>query len=400
MWGPGIASCIFRFICHIPTGMMGFDGIHIYEQAKSLGKIYDVIPQGWNFLRGLHIIGIAGVITFGWNIFQFCASPFCRGNLLGTVGLVDLILTFSLLVGLVMQHLFLPGTYGVCDGAADWKNGTDGRESVNFFIVASRSSGFESYGGLNGICHTMVQNWVISIVVIILYLICGLVNVVIGFGDERTLEWLLRVRENDSPASPRWLFSDYGFVNLALALPTAVIQAGIHTPRVGYFAFRYVCKILARTKRGGNIHLQTALLGDKDTTAQMGEFRQHTCRPICSKCLYKNHCQVRPKSGRRRRYEYNNYGRRYPNADIEMNGADVSPFQQKEVCRVCARKSPDERLRIIDSQDMLEVHRLTRLPLACDECKELLPATGVRWWIDAETGRECGWSGHPPWAMN
>lgn len=59
MWGPGATSCIIRFICHIPTGMMGFEGYDYYQSVKDYGEIYDSIPNGWIFLQGMKTVGMA-----------------------------------------------------------------------------------------------------------------------------------------------------------------------------------------------------------------------------------------------------------------------------------------------------------------------------------------------------
>jgi hypothetical protein len=95
------------------------------------------------------------------------ASTFCRGILLGLIGLVDATLAGLLIVGVVWQARFLPGTYGACkDGAAQWSNGTDGR---NFFVVASQADDFKyddsGRSSPDKLCHSMVENWVMAIVV-------------------------------------------------------------------------------------------------------------------------------------------------------------------------------------------------------------------------------------------
>ncbi len=56
MWGPGGVACIISFICHIPAGMMGFHGLSIYNSARGLGDIYDVIPHGHELLQGLSFV--------------------------------------------------------------------------------------------------------------------------------------------------------------------------------------------------------------------------------------------------------------------------------------------------------------------------------------------------------
>lgn len=48
-------SCIVRFACHMPMGMVGFSGRGLYDAVKDLDTtgIYDVIPHGQSFLYGL-----------------------------------------------------------------------------------------------------------------------------------------------------------------------------------------------------------------------------------------------------------------------------------------------------------------------------------------------------------
>ncbi len=55
MWGPGGIACIISFICHVPAGMVGVNGISNWKNAQDLGGIYDVIPHGQVFFRGLTI---------------------------------------------------------------------------------------------------------------------------------------------------------------------------------------------------------------------------------------------------------------------------------------------------------------------------------------------------------
>lgn len=86
----------------------------------------------------------------------------CEGSALGTIGLVDLALAFSLLAGVTMQGYFLPNTNSGCGDAVNWKNGTDGR---NFFVVANATSKLGDPGGYSGVCRRIMLNWVLSIVV-------------------------------------------------------------------------------------------------------------------------------------------------------------------------------------------------------------------------------------------
>ena len=56
MWGPGAVACIISFICHVPAGMMGFHGLSLYNSARGLGDIYNVIPHGHELLQGLGFV--------------------------------------------------------------------------------------------------------------------------------------------------------------------------------------------------------------------------------------------------------------------------------------------------------------------------------------------------------
>lgn len=86
----------------------------------------------------------------------------CGSNsytLLGLIGLVDSMIAVSLLVSVLKQAPFIPHAYDSCDGAINWKNGTDGR---NYFLVAN-STAFASYGGPSKLCHAMVEFWAMAV---------------------------------------------------------------------------------------------------------------------------------------------------------------------------------------------------------------------------------------------
>src|SRR5690348_10046192 len=92
---------------------------------------------------------------------MFIASPSCRGYLLDLTGMIDLALAIILISGGVMTGQFLPHAYGPCNGASNWNNGTDGS---NFFIIANVTGDFET-DGPQSVCHIIVQNWILAIVV-------------------------------------------------------------------------------------------------------------------------------------------------------------------------------------------------------------------------------------------
>jgi len=55
----GAWSCIVRFACHIPMGVVAFNGRGMHEAVKGLDAvgIYNVIPGGRAFLSGLQMLG-------------------------------------------------------------------------------------------------------------------------------------------------------------------------------------------------------------------------------------------------------------------------------------------------------------------------------------------------------
>ena len=150
-----------------------------------------------------------------------------------------------------------------------------------------------------------------------------------------------------------------------------------------------------------------------DLIPQSNAFQHLTqCLPVCSKCFYRKHClwnTTRPSPARdiwgsvrvesrwdKIKAEWK--GRRSPNVtqDLELLGGAESPTAHNGLCQICAVKLQDEKLAALEAQNMYQVQRLARLPLACSSCREILPATGVRWWV-GWTGRECTWHGHPNW---
>jgi hypothetical protein len=56
--GAGVPSAVIRFACHIPLGILSFDGLWLYDAVNSL-DIFQVLPHGQTFLQGLRIIAIA-----------------------------------------------------------------------------------------------------------------------------------------------------------------------------------------------------------------------------------------------------------------------------------------------------------------------------------------------------
>ncbi len=51
----GAWSIPIRFVCHIPLGMVGFNGRALYDSVNDFEStgLFDVIPNGREFLYGL-----------------------------------------------------------------------------------------------------------------------------------------------------------------------------------------------------------------------------------------------------------------------------------------------------------------------------------------------------------
>ncbi|KAK7224130.1 hypothetical protein V2G26_012133 [Clonostachys chloroleuca] len=173
----GVPSCIIRFICHIPTGILGSRGLGYQNDALKLDDdLFNSIPNGLQFREGLQILGRAGLATFIWNFVLFVPSVLCSETQLGLIGVVDLLLTLVLIVGVSKQSMYLPRGYEQCANIEQWRLGEDGR---NYFVELTTLDKYAS-SKPSDLCNELVQNWAIGIAVSILYLACGIINITIG----------------------------------------------------------------------------------------------------------------------------------------------------------------------------------------------------------------------------
>ncbi|CAI6092837.1 unnamed protein product [Clonostachys chloroleuca] len=158
----GVPSCIIRFICHIPTGILGSRGLGYQNDALKLDDdLFNSIPNGLQFREGLQILGRAGLATFIWNFVLFVPSVLCSETQLGLIGVVDLLLTLVLIVGVSKQSMYLPRSYGQCANIEQWKLGEDGR---NYFVELTTLDKYAS-SKPSDLCNELVQNWAIGIAV-------------------------------------------------------------------------------------------------------------------------------------------------------------------------------------------------------------------------------------------
>ncbi|KAK4143466.1 uncharacterized protein C8A04DRAFT_12324 [Dichotomopilus funicola] len=494
MPAPGVASCIIRFICAVPTGLSGFNSLVGYMGSKDLGDIFDVIPHGRDFLKGMRILGGAGIATFSWNFLQFGTSPFCRGYLLASIGVVDLALVIPLIIGIALASGFLPGDYGPCETASNWNNGTDGR---NFFVVAKASGNFSEDDDANAICHKIVEGWIVSIVVVIIYIICGVLNVRSGcVGEKGTRVEFGSTSQYDLDGFPLL----WAVLRLPFRLPFRFLCLVFRIFRGIYiFPSRYTMKYLGRQKRANrtvahpkgherqqdldhkparhfsrlrlpmeltilivkdlhytdlanlrhtSYHFRAVFFGDNDpiqTARDLQEFAcadggpsinceickiqtcqgcrhqaliprseafQHLtgCQAACSKCFFIHNCVSRPQPARPgqswnggRRFRGASYGlsRAYsPTEPSNSYGSRLSQAEdmsREEICHACLNLPRQKQTEIRDATNLAEIQRQARLPMACFRCRKMLPATGVKWWVNSRTGEECKWFGHPGW---
>ncbi|KAK3900570.1 hypothetical protein C8A05DRAFT_17130 [Staphylotrichum tortipilum] len=241
MWGPGAPACIISFICHVPSGMMGINTLTAYLNAQELGDIYDFLPHGKEFMVGLAILGHAGTFTFAWNFLQFGGAPFCRGYLLTFVGVVDFALAVILTVGTAMAGMFLPGTLSGCNTASNWNNATDGR---NFFVAANATGHFGDPMETTptSICRSMMTAWIMTIVVITFYYICGIVTVKRALqSDFGTYKSFGDPPQYDIDSLP-WLFAPVRVAVKLSVFVCRIVYASFYLP------FRFISKYLARDR--------------------------------------------------------------------------------------------------------------------------------------------------------
>lgn len=115
-------------------------------------------------------------MMFGWNMAMLIPASRLQGLALGIIASVDLILVLVLIAGILIQAFNLPLTYPACDddlpGHGHLTTGGGSRTSI--FDETSRQH-----------CRAMVRNWAFCITVAVLYLLCALINLRLGFKGAR-----------------------------------------------------------------------------------------------------------------------------------------------------------------------------------------------------------------------
>ena len=83
-----------------------------------------------------------------------------RGVLLWITGAVDIGYAIHLTVGIVQAATYLPTAPRDCNGAADWRNATDGR---NLFVELVDAGHYDT---AKDACKDMNMSWIFTIVVV------------------------------------------------------------------------------------------------------------------------------------------------------------------------------------------------------------------------------------------
>ncbi|KAK4225452.1 hypothetical protein QBC38DRAFT_264759 [Podospora fimiseda] len=391
-------------------------------RAGELGEMYDIIPNGNIFLTGMYLVDITSIIALPANWLQ-CMSLGCfheskraRKYLYGIIGTIDLIIAFLLLSGVVMEEQFLPSTLSGCGDAVNWNNATDGR---NYFVVANTTGSFPKTVSPAKICTSMLNMVIMAMVYIIFFSACATYNLSVFFSDlaggEESSDMLLSA------------IDDAGCLG-CLAFPCGTLVPFVllfayiynHTMAPVRFVFRYAFRYLGHFSTSA-IPLQPTLdkprrhscdqLPNKATCficenqvcsecqevvkIPQSEAHRHLvrCRAACSRCYYEDSCVFTLSRRSRRKRHHTIF-------DVEVMGGASNKQSDEIVCQECAAASATERERVLEKRDTDELQRLARLPLACFQCKAMLPEIGPRWWLDVGAGEgphECSWKSHPRW---
>jgi len=187
------------------------------------------------------------------------------------LGICDLALAAGLISGITLQHRFLPGTYSECGGAANWKAGSDGQ---NFFQVFADSDRQERE---DAVCRSFVQNWILAVVVVVLYLVCGVANIVLGFGEKLLLPPSLR-------GKGKWE-TTYKIRRIywCLWIVGCIKYGGPYALAATRFSYRYACKFLAayNSRKDGSAPPLPVAGQDgptqHDCTAELGQTTKSQC---------------------------------------------------------------------------------------------------------------------------
>ena len=114
-----LGGCI-RFSSMLLLAILGFHGTDLYNAVVVL-EVFQLLPHGRQFLKGLQIMGQVGVVYYVWNMIVLVPACFGNGLALVLIGLGDLALALPLFFGVIYQSEYLPHSRSDCQYAATWK---------------------------------------------------------------------------------------------------------------------------------------------------------------------------------------------------------------------------------------------------------------------------------------
>ncbi|KAH7146300.1 hypothetical protein EDB81DRAFT_487107 [Dactylonectria macrodidyma] len=364
MFKLGIVSSVIRFAGHIPTGMMGVTGLSLYKSAKTLGDIYDVIPHGHAFLQGLKIVGQAGIATFSWNFVMFIASVPAYGEWLIMIGVVDVSLAIALIYGAVMQAKFIPRSKSGCQGAVNWRNGTDGR---NFFLVANESIKFD-YGSPKSTCDAFVKSWQVTLGCIALYCFCALCLLLLGclepprsYSAYSTYPRSTRNRCSGLPDLLYWVFVKPFIYLLAQIVP------------VVRFAVRYTAKFMYRGKANRTvlarkIELSHKAPADGEKSTNLGDSTVLPTQVVNRITQHLHYVDLVNLSRSSKRLRIVFFGHGDPAKDLDQRRQYCCEGDSKSQCRVCNRQVCETCSNYTRNRKSYASQHLSRCRPVCTKC--------------------------------
>jgi hypothetical protein len=146
-------GCI-RFSSMFLFAILGLRSSDLYAAVVVL-EVFQLLPHGRQFLKGLQIMGQVGIVYYVWTMIIMVLVCFGNGLALVLIGLGDLALALPLLFGVIYQSEYLPHSRSDCQYAATWKNASG---NANFFQVASNLSFFATTPQV--VCQAYFRNWV------------------------------------------------------------------------------------------------------------------------------------------------------------------------------------------------------------------------------------------------
>ncbi|VUC38076.1 unnamed protein product [Clonostachys rosea] len=167
-------SYIVRWLGHIPTGVVAFEAFSLLDKGLQQGLAES--SQGRDLLKSLRLMQYTGFVMFIWNFAMFVAPFFLSEFDLGILGIVDVVLASLLAAGVAGMSSHLPESSFSCRPDILGKQPSNPAHTGDF-------------------CHTMFTEKILTIIVVVLYAICGIINLSVVWS------WLRNALGIKSPTS-------------------------------------------------------------------------------------------------------------------------------------------------------------------------------------------------------